>query len=355
MRHQNTIKKLGRTAAHRKATLASMASALIEHKRIETTLPKAKALRAYVEPLINRAKEDTTNNRRQVFRRLQSKEAVKELFGDIAAQIGDRPGGYTRVVKLGLRQGDAAEVAIIELVDYNDVKPDGASGSKKKTRRSGGGGRRRKSSDKPAAAAPKTSAKPKADQATGADDLTKVWGIGPVFSGALHDAGITTFAQLADADLDTLRTAISEGSDTSEASANEETWAEQARFLAAGDADAHARYVEKLKEEGATAHHATEEEAEAAAEAVEVEAGSPAAAPSASAEVETPDVEEAEATEAPAARDASTQSDDAPETPSDEETMHPDTPQGAAPQTGEPPPETGEGDKGTAGGSQHRG
>lgn len=355
MRHQNRIKKLGRTAAHRKATLAAMATALIEHKRIETTLPKAKALRSYVEPLINRAKEDTTNNRRQVFRRLQSKEAVKELFGDIASQIGDRPGGYTRVVKLGLRQGDAAEVAIIELVDYNDVKPDGASGGKKKTRRGG----RRKSSDKPAAA-PKAAAKPKADKATGADDLTKVWGIGPVFAGALNGAGITTFAQLAAADLDTLRTAIAEGSDTSEASANEETWAEQAGFLAAGDTEAHASYVEKLKDEGATAHHATEEEAEAAAEAVEAESGSPAAAPETpeagdpSGEVATGEPDAA-STEDPTAHDASTQSDDAPETPSDEETMHPDTPQGAAPQTGEPPPETGAGDKGTSGGSQHRG
>ena len=354
MRHQNKIKKLGRTAAHRKATLAAMATALIEHKRIETTLPKAKALRSYVEPLINRAKEDTTNNRRQVFRRLQSKEAVKELFGDIASQIGDRPGGYTRVVKLGLRQGDAAEVAIIELVDYNDVKPDGSSTGKKKTRRSGG--RRRKSADKPAASAPKAAASPKAD-ASEADDLTKVWGVGPVFAGALNDAGITTFAQLAEADLDTLRNAIAEGSDTGESNANEETWAEQAAHLAAGDTDAHASYVEKLKDEGATAHHATEAEAEAAAEAVEAEAD--AAPPTQEAgdpsgEVATGEPDDA-TTEAPAAEAASSQSDDAPVTPSDAETMHPDTPQGAAPQTGEPAPETGEGDKGTAGGSQHRG
>ena len=353
MRHQKKIKKLGRTAAHRKATLAAMATALIEHKRIETTLPKAKALRSYVEPLINRAKEDTTNNRRQVFRRLQSKEAVKELFGDIASQIGDRPGGYTRVVKLGLRQGDAAEVAIIELVDYNNVKPDGSGSGKKKTRRSGG--RRRKSADKPAAAAPKAAATSKA--ASGTDDLTKVWGIGPVFAGALGEAGIATFAQLADADLDTLRNAIAEGSDTSEASANEETWAEQARFLATGDTDAHASYVQNLKDEGATAHHATEAEAEAAAEGIETDADAVPSTPEAgdpSGEVATGEPDDA-AAEAPAAADASSQSDDAPITPSDDETMHPDTPQGAAPQTGEPPPETGRGDKGTSGGSQHRG
>ena len=332
MRHQNTTKKLGRTSAHRKATLAAMASALIEHKRIETTLPKAKALRSFVEPLINRAKEDTTHNRRQVFRRLGNKHAVTELFGDIAAQIGDRPGGYTRVVRLGQRQGDAAEVAIIELVDYNDVKPEGASGGKKKTRRGGGRGRRRKSGAAAAPPQPKAAKKSEAK----ADDLTKVWGIGPVFAAALSDAGITTYDQLAKADLDALRSAISEGSDTSDASANEETWAAQAAFLAKGDQDGLDAYVEQLKDEGATAHHAPETAADEQPEPAAEEAA-------------------AEEADAPAAEDASTQPDDAPVTPSDDETLHPDTPQGAAPQTGEPPPETGEGDKGTAGGSQHRG
>lgn len=140
MRHGKKIKKLGRTSAHRKATLAALSNALIEHKRITTTYVKAKALRGFVEPLINRAKADTVHNRRQVFRRLQDKESVTRLFGEVAEKIGDRPGGYTRVVKLGRRQGDGAEVAMIEIVDYNDVKPDGASGSsKRKTRR----GRRR--------------------------------------------------------------------------------------------------------------------------------------------------------------------------------------------------------------------
>lgn len=148
MRHANKIKKLGRTHSHRKATMAAMSSALIEHKRITTTLPKAKALRTFVEPLINRAKEDTTHNRRQVFRRLQNKHAVTTLFGEIADVLGDRPGGYTRVVKLGQRGGDAAEMAMIELVDFNDVKPEGSSTGKKKTRRS-----RRKSSGAGAAVA----------------------------------------------------------------------------------------------------------------------------------------------------------------------------------------------------------
>ncbi|MFV1979551.1 MAG: 50S ribosomal protein L17, partial [Rhodothermia bacterium] len=132
MRHGKRINKIGRGAAHRKATLAAMSTALIQHKRITTTYTKAKALRGFVEPLINRAKSDTVHNRRQVFRRLQDKEAVTTLFEEVAEKVGDRAGGYTRVVKLGKRQGDAAEVAMIELVDYNDVKPDGASGSQKR-------------------------------------------------------------------------------------------------------------------------------------------------------------------------------------------------------------------------------
>ena len=144
MRHQKKGFKLGRTSAHRKATLQALSNALIAHKRITTTMTKAKALRMYVEPIINRAKEDSMHNRRQVFRALQDKESVKELFGDVATKIADRPGGYTRVIKLGQRAGDSAEMAIIELVDYNDVKPFGSStGSAKKTRRAG---RRRKPS-----------------------------------------------------------------------------------------------------------------------------------------------------------------------------------------------------------------
>lgn len=113
-----------------------MSTALIKHKRITTTHAKAKALRVYVEPLISRSKDDTTHNRRQVFRHLQDKYAVTELFGDIATRVGERPGGYTRIVKIGQRGGDSAPMAIIELVDYNDVKPTGAGGAVRKTRRS---------------------------------------------------------------------------------------------------------------------------------------------------------------------------------------------------------------------------
>ena len=137
MRHRKKFNHLGRKAAHRKAMLSNMACSLIEHKRIKTTLAKAKALRVYVEPLITKSKNDTTHSRRTVFSYLKQKEAITELFGDIATKVSDRPGGYTRIIKLNNRLGDNAQMAYIELVDYNEIyitdKP-----KKKKTRRRGG-------------------------------------------------------------------------------------------------------------------------------------------------------------------------------------------------------------------------
>ena len=121
MRHNKTINHLGRKSGHRKAMLANMASSLILHKRIETTLAKAKALRMYIEPLITKSKDDTTHSRRIVFSYLKQKEAVPELFRVIAPKIADRPGGYTRVLKTGFRKGDAAEMALIEFVDFNEA------------------------------------------------------------------------------------------------------------------------------------------------------------------------------------------------------------------------------------------
>ncbi len=120
MRHNKKFNHLGRKTAHRKSMLANMAISLIQHKRITTTLAKAKALRVYVEPLLTKSKEDTTNSRRTVFSYLQNKEAVTELFQNISQKIADRPGGYTRILKTGLRLGDNAEMCIIELVDYNE-------------------------------------------------------------------------------------------------------------------------------------------------------------------------------------------------------------------------------------------
>ena len=135
MRHNKKFNHLSRTASHRKAMLANMAVSLIMHKRITTTLAKAKALKKYVEPLITRSKNDTTTSRRVVFRYLQNKYAVTELFKEISTKVADRPGGYTRIIKLGFRQGDAAEMCFIELVDYDENMAK-APKAAKKTRRS---------------------------------------------------------------------------------------------------------------------------------------------------------------------------------------------------------------------------
>jgi large subunit ribosomal protein L17 len=150
MRHGKKFNHLGRTADHRRAMLANMAISLIMHKRITTTLAKAKELKKYVEPLITKAKEDTTNSRRVVFSYLQKKEAIKELFGPVAEKVGDRPGGYTRIIKLGFRQGDAAQICFIELVDF-DPEMAKTETKKKATRRSRRSGAK---AEAPAAEAP---------------------------------------------------------------------------------------------------------------------------------------------------------------------------------------------------------
>ena len=136
MRHNKKFNHLGRTASHRSAMLANMAISLIMHKRITTTVAKAKALKTYVEPLITRCKDDSTNSRRVVFSYLQNKEVIKELFGEVAAKVGDRPGGYTRIIKLGTRKGDAAPICFIELVDFDENMAKTAGTKKKSTRRS---------------------------------------------------------------------------------------------------------------------------------------------------------------------------------------------------------------------------
>ena len=146
MRHNKKFNHLGRTASHRKAMLANMAISLIMHKRITTTVAKAKELKKYVEPLITRSKDDTTNSRRVVFSYLQNKYAVTELFKVISPKVGDRPGGYTRIIKLGTRQGDAAPIAFIELVDFDENMAK-APKAAKRTRRS-----RKSSAAAPAAA-----------------------------------------------------------------------------------------------------------------------------------------------------------------------------------------------------------
>jgi large subunit ribosomal protein L17 len=158
MRHGKKINHLGRTAAHRKAMLSNMASSLILHKRVTTTVAKAKALRKYVEPLLTKSKNDTTHSRRTIFSYLQNKESVKELFDAVSAKIANRPGGYTRILKTGNRLGDNADMCIIELVDYNEnMLGATAAAAKPKTRRRGA-----KKSD---AAAPAAAAAPVAPEA----------------------------------------------------------------------------------------------------------------------------------------------------------------------------------------------
>ena len=156
MRHRKKFNQLGRTTSHRKAMLSNMAASLILHKRINTTVAKAKALRTYVEPLITKSKDDTTHSRRVVFSYLQSKEAVTELFREISIKIADRPGGYTRILKTGNRLGDNAEMCVIELVDYNENLLAEKESKKAKTsrRRRGASGAKKETS--PAAKAPKT-------------------------------------------------------------------------------------------------------------------------------------------------------------------------------------------------------
>jgi large subunit ribosomal protein L17 len=161
MRHGDKVNNLGRKSAHRHALMMNLGNSLILHKRIFTTLAKAKALRGYIEPIVTRAKENTTHNRRTIFSVLEDKFSIDELFGPIAAKVGDRPGGYTRIIKTGFRPGDAAEMAMIELVDFNEIYTQNKNAKtvepKKKTRRAG--------ATKKAAAAPKKKAAKKDDAA----------------------------------------------------------------------------------------------------------------------------------------------------------------------------------------------
>lgn len=342
MRHANKVKKLGRTHAHRHATMAALSTALITHKRITTTLAKAKALRGWVEPIIHRAKDDSTHSRRLAFRDLgNDKEAVKLLFDEVAGAIGERPGGYTRVVKLGQRPGDAAEMAVIEIVDFNDVKPEGASAAKRKTRRSRRPVAKGEAAPKAGAAprAPKAEAKAPAaavsgKDAAGKDDFTKLRGIGPVFATALHDAGITTFKQLARADLQTLRDAVEEHTKVTEEAANEETWAAQAALAAAGDWEGHSAYVEGLDAKGQET-----DEAPAATSAPDAD-DTAAAAEGTAADVDVP---------APGAPDAAEQAIPNPHAGGED---HSDAPQGGPTGEGPPPPEAGPDLRGHSG---HRG
>lgn len=279
MRHGKKFNHLGRKTAHRKAMLSNMACSLIEHKKIQTTVAKAKALRKYVEPLITKAKTDTTHSRRVVFSYLQNKEAIKELFGEVINTIGERPGGYTRILKLGNRLGDNAEMALIELVDFNEYAPEKASsGGRRKKRRRGGSGSGKKKTNKKAAAPVEDAPAEEViedvavveeeivtnveevvetveetteevvetveeaveevveTEEVAADDLKKIEGIGPKIASIMNEAGIMTFADLAEAEVERLQE-ILEAAGSRYKSHDPSTWPRQAGLAAAGNWD----------------------------------------------------------------------------------------------------------------------
>ena len=173
MRHGDKIKNLSRTASHRKALLNNLACQLIQHKRIVTTLAKAKALRIFVEPLITKSKENTTHQRRVVFSYLQDKEAVTELFSTVAEKVAGRPGGYTRIIKLGTRIGDNAETALIELVDFNEIYGKGKGEVKEAGRRTRRGGSKRKAGEGTAQPATGTQAATEEESTEPAEEAKK--------------------------------------------------------------------------------------------------------------------------------------------------------------------------------------
>lgn len=245
MRHGDKIKNLGRTASHRRALMSNLACQLIEHKRITTTLTKAKSLRVYVEPLITRSKEDNTNNRRVVFSYLQDKEAIKELFGVIGDKVANRPGGYTRIIKLPRRFGDAADMGMIELVDFNQLyKVAGKEDGAKKTRRSRKSGA---SADKKVETAqPATETLVATETAVTKDDLSIIEGIGPKIAEVLNQNGINSFAELATKTADEIK-ALLDAAEGNFNAANPSTWAEQAKMAAEGKMDELKAWQDELK------------------------------------------------------------------------------------------------------------
>ena len=236
MRHGKKHNHLGRTHSHRTAMLSNMASSLILSKRIETTVAKAKELRKYVEPLLTRAKEDSYQNRRVLFSYLQNKETMKELFNVVSDKISSRPGGYTRIIKLGGRLGDNAETCIIELVDFNETLLNATEEQKsnrtRRSRRAAG----RKVEETTAEVVETPTEEPVAEAAPAADDLALVEGIGPKIAEVLTSAGIATFAQLADASPATIRE-ILDNAGSQFASHDPGTWPQQAALARDGKFD----------------------------------------------------------------------------------------------------------------------
>ncbi len=253
MRHGKKYNHLGRKSAHRKALLKNLTIALVKHKRISTTLAKAKALRTYVEPLVTKSKTNTTHSRRVVFGYLQNKEAVNELFGDISAKVATRPGGYLRVIKTGWRKGDGAEMAMIEFVDYNTIYTGGKTASKegtskkKRTRR----GSKTKTADgantaaKTTAKAATTAAVVKEAASGEADDLKKIEGIGPKIEELLNADGINTFAALAGTSADKVKEILA-AAGARYAAHDPTTWPKQAEMASKGEWEALEKWQDEL-------------------------------------------------------------------------------------------------------------
>ncbi len=245
MRHGNKNNNLSRTASHRRALLMNLGCQLITYKRITTTVAKAKALRTYIEPLITKtkatdSKEAISHNHRIVFSYLNDKAAVKELFTVVAPKVVGRPGGYTRIIKLGARQGDNAEMAMIELVDFNEIygKNIGtAAEPAKKTRRSGGGAKVKATTDETITdAVIETVPAPKAAATSSTDDLTIIEGIGPKAAEVLVAVGIATFAELAATDADKVKEILT-ASTARVGHLDPTTWAQQSQLAADGKMD----------------------------------------------------------------------------------------------------------------------
>ncbi len=258
MRHRIKGRKLGRSTSHRLATLRSLATALIKHKKIKTTLAKAKQTRLFVEPLITKAKNGSVHARRLVAREIHDKEVVKELFGEVAEKIGDRPGGYTRIVKLGNRAGDGAEMAIIELVDYNNIsnkKPKKSKAKKKaepkveeaniveETVEEVKEETAAKIEDKAEETKEEISEEKTDDKKP--DDLKKIEGIGPKIAEILNSNGIKTFSELAAVEADKIREYLKEAGGRF-ASHNPETWPAQAKLAAEGKWDELKKWQDEL-------------------------------------------------------------------------------------------------------------
>jgi large subunit ribosomal protein L17 len=255
MRHGNKGNKLSRTASHRRALLMNLGCQLITYKRITTTLAKAKALRTYIEPLITKtkateSKEAISHNHRIVFSYLNDKLAVKELFTVVAPKVAGRPGGYTRIIKLGARVGDNAELAMIELVDFNDVYgktvPESAEPAKK-TRRSGAAKKKAEDTDAiQTAEVVSTEVKAPKKKAAKSDDLKLIEGIGPKAADVLTAGGIVTFADLAAATPEAVK-AILDASEGNFNAADTSTWPQQAQLAADGKMEELTALQDKLK------------------------------------------------------------------------------------------------------------